>query len=441
LRVKRLVPNDVKEVTKRLSESGFDVWIVGGALRDCILGRTPKDWDLATDATPPRILELFSHVAPIGIRHGTVQVLTEQRGIEVTTTPGPGLEGILADLGRRDFTVNALALAYPGWELLDPFGGEKDLVELRLRAVGDARSRFREDPLRTLRAGRFMSTYGFAIEQTTFEAIEKEAEGLERVAQERIRDEILKMLLGDRVIEAFDSMRRAGVLSRVLPELLDWPGKELDLSHPLDIYHHSLCAVHYSPPRIRVRLAALFHDMGKPRVRRLRAEDLQFSGCCEASALIAFDVMTRWCMSNKEIREVRILVSNHLPREAEEWSDAALRRLIARVGPNLLEDLLDLAAADRLAMANHEASYERMGVLRSRIYEQLRRGLPLRAADLAVNGEDVMRILALEPGPLVGKILGFLHGKVLDAPDLNERKILMDFLEKEFHIEDLSALY
>lgn len=435
----RSVPDDVKKVMSRLFERGFDVWVVGGALRDCMLGRVPKDWDLATDAQAQSVLKLFPRVVPIGIRHGTVQVLTEQMGIEITTTPGAGLEGILADLGRRDFTINALALAYPGWELLDPYGGEKDLEALSLKAVGDAQSRFREDPLRTLRAGRLMSTHGFTIQRSTFEALQQEAGGLERAAKERIRDEMLKMLLGKQVMEAFDWMRRGGVILRALPELLDGYEKGLDVGPPFDVYRHLLHTVHCSPMRLRVRLAALFHDIARPRVCGRGSDRLRCSGCSEASAGVAAEVMTRWCMSNREIREIRTLVANHLPRDAEQWDDAALRRLISSVGPELLEDLLDLAMADRFSMSDHESSSEGMSLLRLRIYEQLGRGLPFRVQDLAIDGKDVMRALALKPGPMIGKILSFLHRKVLEAPDLNERKILMDFLEKEFHEEELAS--
>jgi tRNA nucleotidyltransferase/poly(A) polymerase len=435
--IMRFVPDDVKGVMKRLHESGFDVWLVGGALRDFIMGRTPKDWDLATVAAPSKVMELFLHVAPIGIRHGTVQVLTGQRGVEVTSTPGGGREGILADLGRRDFTVNALAVAYGTGELLDPFGGERDLRDLRLRTAGDARSRFREDPLRTLRAGRLISTHGFTIERTTFDAIEKEAGGLDWVAPERIRDEVFKMLLGVGIIKGFDSMRDAGVLSRVLPELLEGCGKELDREHSLDIYQHSLYTAHHCPPRIRVRLAALFHAMGKPRMWRLSDGELRYPDYSQASVSIASEIMMRWCMSKREMREIAVLVANHLRPGAEGWSGAAIRRLIVRTGTDLLEDLLDLAMADRLSMMSDQTSVEKMRELRSRVHEELGHGLPMRIADLAVDGADVMREAGLKPGPAVGRILGHLHQRVIESPELNERKILLDFLKKGLHKENV----
>lgn len=169
-----IVPADVLNAMERIHEAGYGVWIVGGALRSLFLGQEPKDWDLATDAKPELITTIFPRVAPIGIRHGTVQVLTSERAIEVTTVPERGEAGILADLGRRDFTVNAMAWAFPQGDLLDPYGGRQDLKGRMLREVGGGGDRFREDPLRTLRAGRFMSTHRFQIEPETFQSLRRE---------------------------------------------------------------------------------------------------------------------------------------------------------------------------------------------------------------------------------------------------------------------------
>lgn len=433
------LPQDVLEVMKRLFDSGFNVWVVGGALRDSLMKRDPKDWDLATEASPKRVVELFSRVVPVGIRHGTVQVLTAGRSIEVTSTPAPGVEGIMADLGRRDFTVNALALTYPGGELLDPYQGLRDIEESRLRAVGDARARFREDPLRTLRAARFVGTHGFTVEPETFEALEKEAEGLGFVARERIRDEMLKMLVSDGVLEAFECMLRAGVLKGVLPELVELSGKPL---YPgccdVDFYRHITDTVRLSPPRIRVRLAALFHDMAGPGEIE-QAQD-RSEALFKSSAASAFKIMTRWSMSNREIRDMQVLLLNQLPLLGNKLGDAALRRFISRVGLELLEDALDLATADRLARPGAGHLLKDMSAVRARIKKELERGFPLSVADLAVSGREIMQVLDLKPGPGIGKVLELLHARVLESPELNERKILMDFLEKEFHIEELEGI-
>lgn len=433
--VARSLPFHVRHTLERLSRHHYDVWIVGGALRDTLLGITPKDWDLASSASPQHIMGLFPHVVPLGIRHGTVQILVNQLPIEHTTLPCSGITGIHADLSRRDFTVNALALSFPEWSLLDPHDGASDLAAGRLRAVGNPRARFSEDPLRTLRAGRFVSTHRLWIQGDTFQAICSEAEGLDRVAVERIREEVLKMLLGEQVVEAFQWMRRGGVLQRILPELLEGYGQTQEPFYRLDVYHHILHTVENCPARVRVRLAALFHDLAKPRISRLNPGECGFPSSREASASLAAQVMKRWHMANREIREIQLLVHHHVPRSIGAWSGGAVRRLISSVGLELLEDLQDLAHADRLSMTNQEEALQDLEILRSSIEREVALGRAFSISDLAVSGADVMRILSINPGPLVGRILRKLREAVLEYPELNERKILMDFLMKAYHKE------
>jgi tRNA nucleotidyltransferase/poly(A) polymerase len=429
------IPEDVRAVLNRFIENGFDVWIVGGVLRDLLYGWTPKDWDLVTSATPLQVMGLFPRVVPVGIRHGTVQVHAGKNNIEITSSPASGLEGILVDLKRRDFTVNALAYSYPEGELLDPVGGQRDLHLRVLRAVDDPFLRFNEDPLRTLRAGRFMSVYGFDIEERTFIALREASPGLQRVAIERIREEFFKMLLGEYFREAFGAMLSGGVIREILPELSGSASSEgANGGGRKEVLDHTVRAVFYSPFRLRVRLAALFHDV--ERLNRHepglepRREQTRFS----ESALTARAIMRRFRTSRILEREVAFLLENQVPDGVEGWSDSEVRRFIARVGGDLLPDVLDLACADRMAGKESSRSIKALEGLRFRISEELKGKPPLRIQDLAIDGQDVMRILNLRPGPAVGEALQRLHRKVLENPAINQPKNLMDFLEKEYHI-------
>jgi tRNA nucleotidyltransferase (CCA-adding enzyme) len=458
------VPAALRGLLERFHAAGYRVWLVGGAIRDHLLGLTPKDWDLATNASPQGVMELFPRVIPVGIRHGTVQIHTDLMDVEVTSyqdNPGGtsfeerrgGListaseaarrhqkncgdlwsqNGILDDLRRRDFTVNALAVSYPAGILLDPWEGRKDLVGKKLRAVENPLLRFREDPLRTLRAARLVSTHGFRIAAPTFAALRQESPGLSRVARERIRDEMLKLIMGARVLEAFEVLRRGKILPVVLPELLEGYRRRQNGFHCHDIYHHILHTVHHGSLRLRVRLAALLHDLAKPRVRVKQGGAFRFHGHAKASQALAAEVMQRWKMPLQDIHDVGLLVENHMLMGCGEWSDAAVRRLISRVGIELMDDLLDLARADRLAHAPGKSSLLELDTLRLRIAEQLRRKPPLQRGDLAIDGRDVMRVLHLRPGPRVGKILNAVQQKVLQRPEWNRKELLIDYITRKF---------
>ncbi len=426
------VPNHVLEIMEHLFHSGFDVWLVGGALRDFFSGQAPKDWDLATSASPSEIMRLFPRVIPVGIQHGTVRIHTAQEDIEVTTYGKPGREGILADLGRRDFTVNALALSYPEGRLLDPHGGSEDLRHHLLKTVGNARSRLNEDPLRILRAGRFLGVYGYRIHPNVSAAVKDSLAGIDGIAVERIRDEMLKLIMGKHVEKAFEWMRRCGVLRKVLPELERECRRNRRSSCPFDVYRHTLYTVHNSPFRLRVRLAALFHRLGQKTSVHGAGRRENRSLNSQASAHAAFAVMDRWRMPQQLIQDVMILVRNHIPRNALRWGGAQLRRLLAAVGPDLLEDLLDLAYADRISGNCREKSLEELNRLRSRISVQMKSRPPLHIGDLALNGTDVMQALSLKPGPLVGEILEQIHQWVLDEPGLNVRDVLIDRIQAKY---------
>ncbi len=429
------LPDELRETLQRFIQHGFEVWVVGGALRDLLRGWVPQDWDLAASASPQQMMEIFPRIVPIGLRHGTVQIHAGKMKIEVTSCPGPGIGGITADLRRRDFTVNALALSYPEGRLIDPFGGRGDLFSRTLRAVDDARARFREDPLRTLRAGRFMSVCGFSLDPETFAALKNEAPGIRRVARERVREELFKMLPGAYFRDAFGCMVRGRVIQEILPEMAassNEPDRQGDRATVLE---HTVRAVHCSPPRLRVRLSALFHNLAglgrdEPEPQWARDES-RF----RQNASTAAEIMRRLRASRRQEQEVAFLVENQVPDGAGHWSDAEVRCFLARIGEELLDDVMDLAYAERLARKGGSGQLKAFQVFRFRVSQERERERPLRMEDLAMNGHDIMNALGLGPGPLVGELLQSLHRRVLMDPALNKPKILMDFLMKEYDIK------
>ncbi len=412
-----IIPDDLHEVMQRFVAGGFEVWLVGGALRDMLLGLPPQDWDLASSASPEEVMRLFPRVVPIGFRHGTVQVHTRVRSIEVTSCAGVGLQGIRADLQRRDFTINALALTYPDGLLLDPFRGRDDLATRTLRAVENASARFREDPLRTLRAGRFSSVYGFKIEPLTFAALQETAPRLQGVAWERIRDEFFKMLLGRQVRKGFAVLIRGGILPVILPELNRDAEEGTDREEALE---HLINSVAYSPRRIQVRLAALFHHLAASAIE---------------SAQLAQAILKRWRASRNLTRQVVSLVAEQVPEGVEAWRDGEVRRFLAQVGRDQLDDVLALARADRMARRDRRRGLAVLRDLQKRVVDELERNPPLQRQDLAVTGRDLMQAFHLPSGPFVGQLLQTLYQYVLEHPACNEYKFLMDFLKKKYTLK------
>ncbi|WP_244082272.1 CCA tRNA nucleotidyltransferase [Desulforhabdus sp. TSK] len=426
------VPRHVREIMACLFRSGFQVWVVGGALRDMLSGRAPKDYDLATDAPADAIMKLFSRVIPVGIAHGTVRIHVDEGDIEVTTVAPPGMEGILLDLDRRDFTMNALALSYPEGHLLDPHGGTEDLRRHLLKTVGNPRSRFKEDPLRILRAARFMSAYGCRMDGRMAAAVKDELAGMDGIAAERIRDEMFKLLSGKFVIEAFEWMRRCGVLRKIMPELQSLVSSGSKRSYPFDPYRHTLYTIGNCPPRLTVRLAALLHHLDRRESLRKRPAPGR-PGSGQGNHRVALSLMKRWRMSRKQIQEVNLLLNNLLPPNAVRWGDVSLRRLMAEVGHERLEDLLDLSHAHLLSRGRSKGLMHAFEVLRSKILREVALHPPLHIGDLEVKGEDVMRVLHLKPGPVVGEILQAVLQRVLQDPQFNRREALMAYIQQRFN--------
>ena len=441
------LPLEVKKIALYLQEKGHQAYVVGGGVRDSLLKRRVLDWDLCTSAPPQEVMVLFKRVIPTGLKHGTVTVLTSnQQGVEVTTLRKEGAykdhrhpdqvvytQDLKEDLARRDFTINAMAWDPKSKILYDHFEGQKNLKEKIIKTVGNAKDRFEEDGLRSLRAIRFAAELNFSLDQEIMEAIPKTLESTQKVAPERIKEELMKMLGSPKPSIGLELLRKTKLMEWILPELLEGYGMEQNKFHAFDVYHHSLKACDEADPLPLLRLAVLLHDIAKPRTRKMLRGSYRFYGHDRLGAKMAKKIMGRLRFSNNDQDYVINLVRNHMFYYQDEWSDSAVRRFIKRVGEKNLEDLLHLRVADEKASGVNPPDYERLKVLRDHIEKIRQEESALSVKQLAISGKEVMKILGIKPGPKVGKILNELLEKVLDDPQLNEpdklQKIVQTYKE------------
>jgi tRNA nucleotidyltransferase (CCA-adding enzyme) len=425
------VPAFVLSIMKRLIQQGHQAYIVGGALRDAWLRSEPKDWDVATDATPDRMHDLFHDMTRFDLKHGTVTLVYQRRHYEVTTFRGKtGLgRNIEEDLAHRDFTFNAIAYDTTDGRVIDPFNGRGDIARKVVRAVLDPSERFQEDPLRMIRAIRFAVELGYSIDPKTLEAVHLLSHTIDRVAQERIRDELLRILLARKPSKGFTLMRKTGLLKRILPELLEGYGKRQNDFHRYTIYRHIMETVDSVEPDPVLRLSALFHDIAKPRVRKKTNRRWRFLRHAGASVELTKQIMTRLRFSNDVIARVTHLIGNHMFEYKRELTERALRRLIKRVGQDNIDALIDLRSADDLAHGWGRGFEADLDAFSARINSLLNQSPPLTVADLAVNGDDVMTLLGMRPGPEVGEILERLVALVIEKPEFNQKDTLLEFLK------------
>ncbi|MCC7290292.1 HD domain-containing protein [bacterium] len=465
MKVKFTIPDYVQKVARMLLKEGYVCYLVGGALRDVVLGIQPDDYDIATDATPDEMLSIFPKSVSTGARFGMVSALIpdgkgEVYEVQVTTFRSEEeyvdgrwpskvtfIKEIDKDLGRRDFTFNAMALDLNSatldganetkeWEIYDPFGGVNDLNLKVVRAVGTPLERFKEDGLRAFKACRMASQLDFSVEPDTFNAIKESLPVAAQVSMERVRDEFLKMLLhSSKPSKGIDLMRQTGLLQLFLPELLEGYGVEQKLFHADDVYTHNLNTCDHAPDGIK--LAALFHDIGKPRKDMHNGH---FYGHDIEGARMSEEIMTRMRFSKSEIRKVSLLVKNHMfyfPYEQaqmseqerakireKEWTDAAVRRFIARVGEENLDDLFALRIADASANPKSAFNPEEISQLQMRISEVRSKDMAIKLTDLKVDGEDLMSI-GIMKGPKVGQTLNKLLDMVIEDPMLNTKESLL----------------
>lgn len=469
------IPKEVLHIASKLAAHGFQVFLVGGCVRDLLLGVEPKDWDIATDATPQYIQRIFPD-SVYENQFGTVAVKTNH-GIgqdcaqKSQPKPGPSrdlsrlniveittfrIEGkytdkrhpdevrfaktIEEDLSRRDFTVNAIALDLTkgkqlatssdfellvdgGFEsiLVDPFGGQKDLKDKVLRTVGEPDERFGEDALRLVRAIRIAAEFGFMIEQATGQAIRKNSRLLQMIAKERIRDEFIKIILLPEAKLGVEMLEEYGLLRFIVPELREGIGVTQNKHHIYTVWEHNLRALDYAARNnysLEVRLASLLHDVGKPRSKRGEGKNATFYAHEIIGAKMTARILDRLRFPRQIIEKVARLVRYHLfYYNVGEVSEAGVRRFIARVGVEQIDDLIKIREADRVGSGVPKAKPYRLRHLLFMI-EKVRHD-PISPKMLKINGTELMELLGIGPGPRVGWILNALLELVIEDPQQN----------------------
>lgn len=450
------VPNEVRGVTEALEKAGFEAYIVGGCVRDLLLGKTPKDWDVTTNANPEEIQGLFKETFYENA-YGTVGVVnteTKEESVRVIEVTPYRLEATYSDsrhpdsvtfssnleddLKRRDFTINAIVYNTSKKELIDHYGGREDLDKRTIRAVGNPEKRFNEDALRILRAIRLASELHFMIDRDTENAIQKVSQKLSNIAKERIRDEFIRIVLSDKPMEGLLLAQKLGVLKFIDTNLDRGIGIEQNQAHSYDVFEHNLRTLQHAAEKnwsFDIRLAGLFHDISKPETRRRSEEknDWTFHGHEVVGARVTKKILVNLKFPNKTIDKVVKLVRWHMFfSDPEKITLGAVRRVIRNVGEENIWDLLDLRICDRIGTGRPKEQPFRFRKYKSMVEEALRD--PLSVTMLKIDGKQVIEILGEGPGPKVGYILHALLEEVLDDPKRNTS----EYLKKK--AEELSIL-
>lgn len=439
------IPDVIRETLKTLENKGYSAYLVGGCVRDLILGREPKDWDITTNSTPEEIITLFPKTVYEN-SFGTVTVVNEEiedlnfRNIEITPFRLEAKysdkrhpdevkfsQNIEDDLKRRDFTVNALAYNLKG-QLVDLFDGIRDLKDKVIRTVGEPDERFTEDSLRLLRAIRFATQLGFTINIETEQSISKNASLLKSISAERIRDEFIKIIMSPQPSFGIILSHKLGVLKQFLPEIEEGIGVQQGGEHIYDVWDHTLNTVQHGANKdfsLEVRLAALFHDIGKPKSQRISEKPGKwtFYGHDVIGEKITDSIMKRLKFPNK-IREVVVsMVRNHMFfSDPDKITLSAVRRIIVNVGPDHIWDLMKVRACDRIGMGRPKEDPYRLRRYEAMIEEALSQ--PTSVAMLKIDGKKVIDVTHETPGPRIGWILHALLEEVLDDPNLNTPEYL-----------------
>lgn len=434
------IPKEVKQIISDLKKAGFEAYIVGGCVRDFLLGIEPKDWDVTTNAKPEEIQKVFpdsfyeNNFLTVTARTGSakipeIEITTYRLEAKYSDKRHPDevrfAKTLEEDLSRRDFTVNAIAMD-ASKKLVDLFGGQEDLKKKIIKTVGNAEERFGEDALRMLRAVRFATTLGFTVEKHTAEAIKKNSVWLETISKERIRDEFLKIIIANGAADGVELLRVLKLLKYIVPELQENYGVGQNKHHIYDCYQHALKALEYTAKKgynLHVRLAALFHDVGKPRVKVGQGKESTFYNHEMVGAKMTFQLLNRLKFSKKDVEKVVRLVRYHLfYYNVDEVSESSVRRLVKNVGPENMEELLQVRQADRIGSGVPKAEPYKLRHLKY-VIDKVSKD-PISAKMLKVSGSDVMELLGIKPGPRVGQMLDVLLAHVLDDPQKNTKEIL-----------------
>lgn len=445
------ISKEVSAVVKKLQDAGFEAYPVGGCVRDLLRGEKPKDWDVTTSAKPEEILKLFpesfyeNKFLTVTIKTGSDDPTLAE--IEVTTFRAEGKYTdkrhpdeirfaltLEEDLGRRDFTVNAMALiaanqesGIRSQELIDPFSGQEDLGKKLIRAVGEPEKRFNEDALRMMRAVRLAAELGFTIEDETKKAIKKLSGSIQFIAKERIRDELMKIIASPRARTGIESLHDLGLLKYIIPELEQGIGVE-NRPKIFTIWEHNLKALEYGA-KVKfawdVCLAALLHDVAKPATKgEMKRGEWTFYGHDVVGARMAARILERLHFPRETVEKIAKLIRWHLFKydPNEGITDSSIRRLIRRVGAEHMNDLVKVRICDRMGMGVPKAVPYRLRHFRFRVEKILREEEEPTAKMLKINGDDVMKILGISPGVKIGRILEALLQEVIDDPAKNTRE-------------------
>ncbi|MGB6839007.1 MAG: HD domain-containing protein [Microgenomates group bacterium] len=447
------LPKFVLEILDQFEKKGFEIYVVGGAVRDLLTKKIVDDWDFTTNATPDEILKIF----PDGYynnKFGTVGIPSKTKDLsphEITTFrkeigysdkrhPDKVIWGktLQEDLKRRDFTINAMALKKlkekPNeYKLIDPYDGQKDLDKKLIRAVGKPFKRFSEDALRMMRAVRIAAELGFVIEDETFKAIKMHAALINKIAKERVKDELLKILSSPYPYEGIVMLRNAGLMQEIIPEFektFDVEQKSPGRHHIHDVGTHSLFSLkHCKSEKPIVRFATLIHDIGKPQTyKKLPDGVITFYNHEVVSTNIAKRIAKRLRFSKKQTEKLLTLVRWHQFTVDERQTDKAIRRFIRNAGKENIKDMLDLRVGDRLGGGARETSW-RLEEFKKRLIEVQKQ--PFTVHDLKITGHDVMKELNIKPGPKVGEILEQLYEEIVEKKIPNEKKALMNHLKQK----------
>jgi len=451
------VPDEIANIVGKLQKAGYRAYLVGGCVRDILLNREPKDWDIATDAKPEEIQKVFPE-SVYENAFGTVAVKTQSANretqiVEVTTFRLEGkytdkrhpdeikfAKTIEEDLSRRDFTINAVAAAIND-KIIDPYGGQKDLGAKVIRAVGNPEERFGEDALRMIRAIRCACQLNFTIEPKTFQAIQKNAGWLQAIAKERIRDELVKIIMSDKAADGIELLKEAGLLKYIISELEKGVGVTQNRHHIYTVYEHNLLSLKFAAQKkynLEVRLAALLHDIAKSEVKIGEGPDSTFYNHDFVGAKFAVKILDRLRFSREIVDKIALLIRNHMfVYDVGVVTEAAIRRLLKRVGPENIQNLIDLRITDRLGSGVPKAQPYRL-----RHFQYLVEKVQYDATSvkmLKINGNDIMKILEIPPGPKIGAILDVLLAEAIEEPEKNEEKYLRNRV-KELNALDLSEI-
>jgi len=488
------IPSQVIEVLQKIEEQNFEAYIVGGCVRDLIMDKIPNDWDVTTNATPEKIQEIFpdnfyeNNFGTVGVKvekftegegehastrgddhsstrggHDVVEVTTYRIESKYSDKRRPDevafAKTLQEDLSRRDFTMNALALQITNYKkqdtkktqisnlksqnldytIVDLYNGQNDIEQKIIRTVGDAEERFDEDALRMMRAIRFHSQLGFAIEEKTLQAIKKFAGHMQHISQERIKDELVKIILSDNPAEGIEMLHETGILQFVIPELESGVGIAQNRHHIHTIYRHCVLALQFCPSKkLEVRLVSLLHDIAKPQTKRGEGEFATFYNHDHVGARVARKILQRLRFSNEIIEKVSMLVDNHMfYYNPEEVGESSVRRLIQKVGLENMKDLIDVRIADRLGSGTPKAKPYKLRHLEYMIDKLSQDAVSVKM--LKINGRDLMQDLLMTPGPKIGAILDVLLSEVIEDSAKNEKEFLLT-RAKELDQEDLQKL-